>query len=62
MGSVANRKMRRRSIGAGLLCVGSLCIIFGDQSNSSGVVQFGKAKVAVGVAYYFSGRVGEWWI
>ena len=47
-------------IGVGLLCVGALCLIFGDQLKSPVAVKFGKVTAAVGIVLYFFGRLGPW--
>jgi hypothetical protein len=49
------------SLGGGLLCLGGLCLIFGDQFNNPGVFRFGKVTAVIGIVLYFSGRIGVWW-
>jgi len=46
-----------RFIGAGLLCVASLCIIWGDKTNNLTILKFGKITAIVGVILYFSDRI-----
>ena len=47
-------------LGVGLLCLGGLCLIFGDQFNKAGVFRFGKVTAVIGIVLYFSGRIGVW--
>jgi len=53
-----NEKIRR-IIGAVLLCIGSLCIIWGDLGNHPAVLKFGKTTAVVGIILYFLGRIGK---
>ena len=46
-----------RLIGAGLLCLASLCIIFGDKINNLTILNFGKITAIVGAMLYFADRI-----
>jgi uncharacterized membrane protein HdeD (DUF308 family) len=59
MVELGEKEKTRRFIGATLLCIGSLCMIWGDQSNNFAVLKFGKTTAVVGIILYFSGRIGK---
>ena len=52
------KEKTRRIIGAILLCIGTLCILWGEQSNDLAILKIGKTTAAVGIILYFLGRIG----
>lgn len=56
---ITQSEMARRTIGAGLLCIGAICILWGDQNNNLAVMKFGKTTAAFGIVLYFLGRIGR---
>ena len=59
MVQLEEKEKTRRIIGAVLFCVGSLCILWGDQTNNFAVLKFGRATAVVGITLYFLGRIGK---
>jgi uncharacterized membrane protein HdeD (DUF308 family) len=59
MAQLEEKEKIRRIIGAVLLCVGILCILWGDQSNNFAVLKFGRTTAVVGIILYFFGRIGK---
>jgi drug/metabolite transporter (DMT)-like permease len=59
MVQLEEKEKTRRIIGAVLLCVGILCILWGDQGNNFAVLKFGRAIAVVGIILYFLGRIGK---
>ncbi len=49
----------RRVIGAILLSLGALGILWGDQNNNLAFLKVGKVTAAVGMVLYFLGRIGK---
>ena len=47
----------RKFIGVGLLCIASICIIWGDTNNNSTILRFGKITLVVGIIFYFSDKI-----
>ena len=52
-----NKARALRFIGAGLLCIASLCIIWGDKNNNLTLLKYGKITAIAGVLIYFSDRI-----
>jgi len=59
MAELEAKEKTRRVIGAGMLCLGALCLIFGDKTNNSVLLKFGKTTAVVGIVIYFLGRIGK---
>ena len=49
----------RRIIGALLLCLGTLGILWGDHSQNLALMKVGRTTAAFGVVIYFLGRIGK---
>ena len=54
---IEQKDKTRRFIGAVLLCIACLCAIWGDKSNNSALLKFGKITAVVGITIYFSDRI-----
>lgn len=59
MGQLEAKEKTRRIIGAVLLCIGILCILWGEQTKSFAVLKFGRTTAVVGIIFYFLGRIGK---
>lgn len=59
MAQLAEKEKTRRIIGASLLCIGSLCAIWGDKTDNFALLKFGKTTAVVGIVLYFLGRIGK---
>ena len=49
----------RRLIGAILLCLGTLGIIWGDYASNLAIIKVGKTTAAFGIVLYFLGRIAR---
>lgn len=49
----------RRIIGAVLLCLGTLALLWGDHSQNLALIKGGKAAAAFGIVIYFLGRISK---
>ncbi|MDH4322043.1 MAG: hypothetical protein OEV73_11170 [Desulfobulbaceae bacterium] len=56
---LAPTEKTRRMIGAILLCLGALAILWADHSRNPALLQGGKAAAAFGIILYFLGRIGR---
>lgn len=59
MAKLEEKEKTRRIIGACLLSLGILCILWADSSDNAVVLQFGKTTAVVGTVLYFLGRIGK---
>ena len=59
MAELEAKEKTRRVIGAGMLCLGSFCLILGDKTNNAVLLKFGKTTAFVGIVIYFLGRIGK---
>ncbi|MBI5557192.1 MAG: hypothetical protein HY885_06095 [Deltaproteobacteria bacterium] len=53
------KEKTRRIIGAIMLAVGTLCVLWADQSNNPALLKFGKITAITGIVIYFLGRIGK---
>ena len=56
---LTQREKTRRIIGAILLCLGTLGILWGEHSQNIALLKIGKTAAAFGVVIYFLGRIGK---
>jgi hypothetical protein len=59
MAEIEEREIIRRIIGASMLGLGFLAILWGDYSNNFTALKFGKTTAVVGIVLYFLGRIGK---
>lgn len=59
MMELGEKEKTRRIIGAVMLCIGSLCMVWGDQSSNAALLKLGKTTAATGIVIYFLGRIGK---
>lgn len=59
MAQLDDNEKIRRTVGAVLLVVGSLCAIWGDQTNNPSLLKFGKTTAVVGIVLYFLRRIAN---
>ena len=59
MMELGEKEKTRRLIGAIMLGIGSLCMIWGDQSGNAALLKLGKTTAGTGIVIYFLGRIGK---
>ena len=59
MANLEEKEKIRRVIGASLLGLGVLAILWGDYSNNLAALKIGRTTAAVGIILYFLGRIGK---
>jgi hypothetical protein len=59
MAELEEKEKTRRIIGACLLCLGFLGILWGDYSNNFAALKVGRTTAVVGIVLYFLGRIGR---
>ena len=59
MAKLEEKEKIRRVIGACLLCLGVLGILWGDYSNNPAALKVGRTTAVVGIVLYFLGRIGK---
>jgi uncharacterized membrane protein HdeD (DUF308 family) len=59
MMELSEKEKTRRIIGAVMLAVGTLCLLWGEQSGNAALMKLGKTAAATGIVIYFLGRIGK---
>jgi len=59
MAKLEEKEKIRRVIGACLLCLGMLGILWGDYINNPVALKAGRTTAVVGIILYFLGRIGK---
>ena len=59
MANLEENEKIRRVIGASLLGLGVLAILWGDYSNNFAALKIGRTTAVVGIVLYFLGRIGK---
>ena len=59
MANLEEKEKIRRVIGASLLGLGVLAILWGDYSNNFAALKIGRTTAVVGIVLYFLGRIGK---